>query len=180
MNRGRGRTASRIIGRRERASSAPGRPQSAGALVYRSGDEAIEVLLVHPGGPYWRSRNRGWWQIPKGLIEPGEEAETAARREAEEELGVTLAGPFEPLGRVRQAGGKWVEAFATRQDIDPRQVASNTFTIEWPRGSGRQQSFPEIDEARWFTLAEAVDWMLPSQLPFLQLLSDRLQEQSAG
>ena len=160
--------------------TAPTPPHSAGVLVYRHLAGTIEVLLAHPGGPYWKSRNRGWWQIPKGLAEPGEAMETAARREAEEELGIELAGPLEPLGRIRQAGGKWVEGFALEQDIDPGQVASNTFTIEWPRGSGRQQAFPEVDEVRWFTLAEASQWMLPSQQPFLDRLTEALRDKSQG
>jgi predicted NUDIX family NTP pyrophosphohydrolase len=160
--------------------SASVRPHSAGALIYRCTGEAVEVLLVHPGGPFWRSRNRGWWQIPKGMVDPGEADEMAARREAEEELGIALKGRLEPLGAIRQAGGKWVEAFATAQDIDPGQIASNTFTIEWPRGSGRQQAFPEIDEARWFSLAEAGDWMLPSQHPLLERLADLLRNPPRG
>ena len=101
--------------------------------------------------------------------------EGAARREAEEELGIALTGRFEPLGTVKQAGGKWVEGFATEQDIEPGRIASNTFTMEWPRGSGREHSFPEIDEARWFTLDEAGEWMLPSQRPFLERLTDLLR-----
>jgi predicted NUDIX family NTP pyrophosphohydrolase len=149
-------------------------------LIYRRAGEAIEVLLVHPGGPFWRSRQRGWWQIPKGLIEPGEAIEPAARREAEEELGIALPGPLEPLGPIKQAGGKRVEGFATEQDVDPGHLASNTFTIEWPRGSGRHQAFPEVDEARWFTLADARDWMLPSQQPFLDRLAERLPDRSKG
>jgi predicted NUDIX family NTP pyrophosphohydrolase len=144
-------------------------------LIYRRAGETIEVLLVHPGGPYWRSRQRGWWQIPKGLVEPGEAIEAAARREAEEELGIPLTSPFERLGTIRQAGGKRVEGFATEEDIDIAKIASNTFTIEWPRGSGRQQAFPEVDEARWFSLAEAAEWMLPSQRPFLDLLTENLR-----
>lgn len=144
-------------------------------LIYRRAGESIEVLLVHPGGPYWRSRQRGWWQIPKGLVEPGEAIEAAARREAEEELGIPLTPPFERLGTIRQAGGKRVEGFATEEDIDIGEIASNTFTIEWPRGSGRQQAFPEVDEARWFSLAEAAEWMLPSQRPFLDLLTENLR-----
>ena len=168
------------IGRKARGTRPQGssQPDSAGALIYRCDGAAAEVLLVHPGGPFWRSRNKGWWQIPKGLIGPDEASEAAARREAGEELGITLVGRLDPLGTIRQAGGKWVSAFAIPQDIDPGKVASNTFTMEWPPGSGVQQAFPEVDEARWFTLAEAHEWMLPSQRPFLERLADLLEGRS--
>ncbi|OWQ90648.1 NUDIX domain-containing protein [Sphingopyxis witflariensis] len=148
--------------------------QSAGILLYRRSGGALQVLLVHPGGPFWRRRDRGAWQIPKGLIAPGESAEDAARREAQEELGVALEGPLAALGQLRQAGGKMVEAFALEQDIDAAAIVSNRFELEWPPESGRSQFFPEVDAARWFTLAEADTTMLSSQRPFLDRLSERL------
>ncbi|MBN9506808.1 MAG: NUDIX domain-containing protein [Altererythrobacter sp.] len=131
---------------------------------------ALEVLLVHPGGPYWQRKDRGAWQIPKGEIEPGEDPETAARRETEEELGVALAGALRPLGDVRQAGGKWVTAFTLEQDLDPAAIRSNMFEIEWPPRSGTLQSFPEVSAARWLAVEEARRIMLPSQCPFLYRL----------
>ena len=128
------------------------------------------MLLVHPGGPYWQKRDAGAWQIPKGRIEAGEDAASAGRREAEEELGIVLAGTPVPLARIRQAGGKWVEAFALEQDIDASAVHSNLFELEWPPRSGRIQSFPEVDAARWLSIAEARAAILKSQEPLLDAL----------
>lgn len=151
-------------------------PHSAGVLIYRLTKGRREVLLVHPGGPYWRNRDRGAWQLPKGLIEPDEEPEAAARREAEEELGIRLEGKLLPLGSVRQKSGKVVEGFALEHDLDPTSLTGNTFPLEWPPRSGRIQSFPEIDAARWFALSEAAEWMLPSQTPFLERLATLLHQ----
>lgn len=132
------------------------------------------MLLIHPGGPYWLRKDRGAWQIPKGGLEAGEAPEAAALREVEEELGVRLAGPLQPLGEIRQAGGKWVTAFAVEHDLDPDAIVSNRFEMEWPPRSGRMQSFPEVSAARWLTLEEARIVMLPSQLPLLDPLADLL------
>jgi predicted NUDIX family NTP pyrophosphohydrolase len=145
-------------------------PRSAGVLPYKRGKNGLAVLLVHPGGPYWRRKDKGAWQIPKGMIEEGEDPESAARREAEEELGVRLTAALQPLGELRQAGGKRVEAFAVEQEIDTAAVTSISFEMEWPPRSGRVQSFPEVDAARWFDLAEAAEQMLLSQRPFLERL----------
>jgi predicted NUDIX family NTP pyrophosphohydrolase len=145
-------------------------PRSAGVLPYKRGKNGLAVLLVHPGGPYWRRKDKGAWQIPKGMIEEGEDPESAARREAEEELGVRLTAALQPLGELRQAGGKRVEAFAVEQEIDTAAVTSMSFEMEWPPRSGRMQSFPEVDAARWFDLAEAAEQMLLSQRPFLERL----------
>ncbi len=142
---------------------------SAGVLIYRRAPE-LQVLLVHPGGPYWMRKDRGAWQIPKGLIEADEDPETAARREAGEELGIELAGMLQPLGDIRQSGGKRVTAFATEQELDQAAIESNLFEMEWPPRSGRMQSFPEVGAARWMTLDEAREMMLPSQLPLLDRL----------
>lgn len=131
-------------------------------------------MLVHPGGPYWRGRDRAAWQIPKGEIAAGENAEAAALREAQEELGIPLQATLVPLGQLRQAGGKIVEGFALEQDLDATAVVSNRFEIEWPPRSGLYQSFPEIDAARWFTAAEAAAMILPSQQPFVDRLADYL------
>jgi predicted NUDIX family NTP pyrophosphohydrolase len=144
--------------------------RSAGVLLWRRSGEAIEVLLVHPGGPWWRNRDQGAWQIPKGLIEPGEEPAAAARREAEEELGIALAGEPVALASIRQKAGKTVEAYALEQDLDAAAVRSNTFEMEWPPRSGAMASFPEIDAARWFSLEAAAPAMLESQRPLLEAL----------
>lgn len=144
---------------------------SAGILFYRRGAEGIAVLLVHPGGPLWWRKDAGAWQIPKGLIEPGETPEAAARREVGEELGVVVQAPLVALGEIRQAGGKRVTAFAAEQAIDADAIASASFTIEWPPRSGRIQAFPEVDAARWMPLAEAESCILPSQQPLLARLA---------
>jgi predicted NUDIX family NTP pyrophosphohydrolase len=143
---------------------------SAGILMWRRGAGGTEVLLGHFGGPVWAKRDAGAWAIPKGLVAPGEELEACARREFEEELGVRPEGALTPLGRIRQKGGKWVEAFALEGNVDAGAIVSNIFTMEWPPKSGRFQSYPEIDRAAWFTLAEAREKILPSQLPILGLL----------
>jgi predicted NUDIX family NTP pyrophosphohydrolase len=128
------------------------------------------LLLAHFGGPYWARKDAGAWSIPKGLIERGETPEQAARREFAEELGTAPAGPLVALPPLRQKGGKWVDAFAIEGDFDPADLASNSFTMEWPRGSGRLQSFPEVDQVRWFKPAEAAEMILPSQSPLLEAL----------
>lgn len=150
--------------------------RSAGALFYRQIEGRPEVLLVHPGGPFWRKRDTGAWQIPKGMVMAGEDAETAARREVAEELGVAIREALVPLGSIRQAGGKIVEAFAVRQDLDADAITSNSFELEWPPKSGQIQSFPEVDAARWLTISAARGAILPSQEPLL----DRLERLLAG
>ncbi len=140
---------------------------SAGILMWRRREGHKEVLLAHFGGPYWAKRDAGAWAIPKGLVEPGEDAAACARREFEEELGTRPEGELVPLGRIRQQGGKWVEAFALEGELDPAGIVSNAFTLEWPPRSGRQRVYPEVDRARWFTLAEARAKILPSQRPIL-------------
>jgi predicted NUDIX family NTP pyrophosphohydrolase len=148
-------------------------PLSAGVLLFRDRDGATEVLLIRPGGPYWSNRDTGAWMIPKGGVEPGEAPAEAALREFEEETGMRLTVVPFPLARVRQAGGKWVEAFAAEGDFDCSTLNSNMFEVEWPPRSGRRQSFPEVVEARWMTFAEARAMMLPSQLPLLDALEDK-------
>jgi predicted NUDIX family NTP pyrophosphohydrolase len=141
---------------------------SAGVLLYRRAGAELQVLLVHPGGPFWRNRDNGAWMIPKGGIEPGESAEEAARREFQEELGAPLTAELVPLCRIRQTGGKWVEAFACEGDFDAERLVSNQFEMEWPPRSGRSISVPEVDAAQWYGLDEARQKMLPSQLPILE------------
>lgn len=145
-------------------------PPSAGILMWRCGAAgAVEVLLGHFGGPLWAKRDAGAWTIPKGQIEAGETPAQAARREFAEELGTMPEGPLVPLGRIRQKGGKWVEAFALEGDLDAGAIVSNRFTLEWPPKSGRFASHPEIDRAAWFALAEARARILPSQAQILDL-----------
>lgn len=144
---------------------------SAGILMYRLPADGPQVLLAHPGGPLWRRRDEGAWMLPKGELLPGEDAATAARREFAEELGMPASGPLQPLGRLRQRGGKWVEAFALEGDFEPGRLRSNLFELEWPPHSGRRASFPEIDRVAWFTLAQARVKILPSQA----VLLDRLE-----
>lgn len=143
---------------------------SAGILMWRQGASGREVLLGHFGGPFWAKRDAGAWAIPKGLVEPGESPEQAARREFAEELGTRPEGALVPLGRIRQKGGKQVEAFALEGELDAGAIVSNMIEIEWPPKSGRVQPWPEIDRARWFGLAEARAMILPSQLPLLDAL----------
>lgn len=152
--------------------------QSAGLLLYRrvpgevAGDTAhVEVLLVHPGGPFWARKDAGAWSIPKGEYLDGDDPAATAVREFTEELGSPPPdGEDVALGEVRQTGGKHVVAWAREGDFDVATVRSNTFELEWPRGSGRVQEFPEVDRAAWFTLTEATDKLLASQRPFLDTL----------
>ena len=148
---------------------------SAGILLYRRHGGRLEVLLVHPGGPFWRNRDEGAWMIPKGALEGGEDSAACALREFEEELGTRPVGVPRPLCRIRQKGGKWVEAFALEGDLDSAAIVSNRFEIEYPAGSGRMQSYPEVDRAQWFDLDEARRRMLPSQLPILDALEEGLE-----
>lgn len=158
------------------AGKGPLSKESAGLLVYRLHDAEPEVLLVHPGGPFWKRREDGAWSIPKGEIEQGEAAIDVALREFREELGQEApAGDLVPLGSVRQAGGKVVHAWAVPGDIDPASVRSNAFEIEWPPRSGRKQSFPEVDKAGWFDLPTARRLLLDAQRTFLDRLIQRIR-----
>ncbi|PUZ25961.1 NUDIX hydrolase [Chitinophaga parva] len=147
---------------------------SAGILLYRYQAHMLEVLLVHPGGPFWARRDAGAWSIPKGEYEDNEDPETAARREFEEETGQPLTGKLLPLTPVRQKAGKIVQAYACEGQLDVNKIRPNTFSIEWPARSGRQQSFPEIDKAAWYTLAAAREKLLPAQLPLLDELAQKV------
>ncbi|MGE0814308.1 MAG: NUDIX domain-containing protein [Vicinamibacterales bacterium] len=143
---------------------------SAGILLYRGRGAALEVLLVHPGGPFWAGRDAGAWTLPKGRPEPGEDLLTAARREFAEETGAAANGPAAPLGQITQAGGKVVHAWAVEGDMDPAALVSNTARIEWPAGTGRWLEVPEVDRAAWFDLAEAGRRINPAQRAFLAAL----------
>ena len=138
--------------------------------MYRGTDDGIDVLLVHPGGPFWRNRDLGARSVPKGELDKGEDAETAARREFEEELGLEASGPLQSLGQVRQRAGKTVLGYAMEGDLDVNSIRSNDVAIEWPPRSGRTTHFPEIDRAAWFGLPLAREKILASQRPFLDRL----------
>lgn len=141
---------------------------SAGLIMVRRVSGALELLLVHPGGPYFRNKDDGAWTIPKGLVNPGEELLAAACREFEEETGVPArAATFAPLGHVRQKGGKVVHAWAFAGNCDPVAIRSNTFEVEWPPRSGRRQIFPEVDRAGFFDPETARRKLLPAQAPFV-------------
>jgi predicted NUDIX family NTP pyrophosphohydrolase len=146
--------------------------RSAGLILFRRLAGEIQVLLVHPGGPYFARKDAGAWSIPKGEYTHGEDPEAVALREFEEETGVRPPGHLLALGEVRQAGGKEVTAFTLEGDLDPDTLRSNLFAMEWPPRSGRLQSFPEVDRAGWFSLAEARIKILPAQAPLLDRLSE--------
>lgn len=145
--------------------------QSAGLLLYRVTDDGVEVLLGHPGGPFWARKDDGAWSIPKGEYPPDEDPWTAARREFREEIGFDAPdGPRHQLPPVRQSGGKVVTAFAVRGDLDVTAHVSNTFELEWPKGSGRIREFPEVDRVAWLAVDVARSKVLKSQLPLLDAL----------
>jgi len=148
---------------------------SAGLLLFREQAGELQVLLVHPGGPFWAKKDDGAWSIPKGEITAGEDPLAAARREFEEELGAAVTGEFIALDSVKQPGGKLVHAWAIRANFDPSRLKSNTFSMEWPPRSGRRQEFPEVDRAEWFGLEAARRKILPGQTGLLEQLSTRLQ-----
>jgi predicted NUDIX family NTP pyrophosphohydrolase len=150
--------------------------RSAGILVCRVREGVLEVLLVHPGGPFWARKDNGAWSIPKGEYADGEESEAAARREFAEETGWTIEGGLEQLGEVRQKAGKAVTAFAVEGDFDPATLQSNSFEMEWPPKSGKLASFPEIDRAGWFSLTDAREKMIEGQ----RALLDRLEARMSG
>jgi predicted NUDIX family NTP pyrophosphohydrolase len=143
---------------------------SAGILLYRKTGPGIEVLLVHPGGPFWAKKDNGAWSIPKGLLDAGEDLEAAARREFAEETGQHVDVPLLLLGRFKQPSGKVVIAFAAEGVFDPAQLRSNTFELEWPPRSGRKILVPEADRAEWFDPGEARRKLLRGQIPILDAL----------
>jgi predicted NUDIX family NTP pyrophosphohydrolase len=142
-------------------------------LLFRETLSHLEVLLVHPGGPFWAKKDEGSWSIPKGEFEENEDPLTAAVREFEEETGFAVAGSPIPLEPLRQPSGKVVYAWAMKEDLDPVRLKSNTFSMEWPPKSGRQQGFPEIDRAEWFTIELAIQKILKGQAGFLTQLQEK-------
>ncbi len=151
--------------------------QSAGILFYRIKNNIPEVLLVHPGGPFWSKKDMGAWSIPKGEPEENEEMLDAAKREVEEETGIKAEGKFIGLAPVKQKGGKMVFAWALENDIDVSQIKSNEFEMEWPPRSGKKQSFPEIDKAEWFNIESAKQKIIEGQIPLLRELELKLNKE---
>jgi predicted NUDIX family NTP pyrophosphohydrolase len=149
--------------------------RSAGILLFRRAGGQVEVLLGHMGGPFWQRKDAGAWSVPKGEYEPEEDPVAAARREFEEELGLPVpAGELIELGDVRQTGGKVVTVWAVEGDLDPDDVVPGTFAMEWPKGSGRLQEFPEVDRVAWLGLDEAREKLVTTQRAFLDRLAERL------
>jgi predicted NUDIX family NTP pyrophosphohydrolase len=143
---------------------------SAGILLFRRRPAGIEVMLVHPGGPFWAKKDLGAWSIAKGLADEGEDLLAAAKREFLEETGVAVEGEFLDLGAHKQSGGKTIVAWACEDDFDPTLLKSNTFTLEWPPRSGRMAQFPEVDRAAWFSIDEALEKINKGQKPILVAL----------
>ena len=150
------------------------RKKSAGILLYHFHNNVAEVLLVHPGGPFWVNKNLGAWSIPKGEFDETENPLEAARREVKEETGIIVKGEFIELTPVKQKGGKMIYAWAQQKDINPSQIKSNNFEIECPPKSGKNKSFPEIDKAAWFTMEEARKKIVSGQAPLLNELETKL------
>jgi predicted NUDIX family NTP pyrophosphohydrolase len=144
--------------------------RSAGILMYRRPDAGLELLLVHPGGPFWARKDLGAWSIPKGEYSESEDALAVAKRELEEETGARVQGDFLSLGELVQPGRKIVSAWAVEGDFDPSDLKSNLFEMEWPPKSGRKQSFPEVDRAQWFSPADARQKILKGQSEFITRL----------
>ncbi len=154
---------------------------SAGLLLYRSLDGVVEVLIGHPGGPFWARKDEGAWSIPKGEYTEGEDPWTVAQREFEEELGKPPpAGPRVDFAPLKQPSGKVITAFAVRGDLDLAGTESNTFELEWPKGSGRVREFPEIDRAEWFSVAQARSKLLKGQRPLLDQLLAAVEDDEPG
>jgi predicted NUDIX family NTP pyrophosphohydrolase len=152
---------------------------SAGILMYHVRDGRLQVLLAHPGGPFWRKKDAGAWSIPKGEVDEGEDDAAAARREFEEELGTRPDGDLIALGEVRQRSGKRVQAFALEGNLDADAARSMTFEMEWPPHSGRMATFPEVDRAAWFELDAARDKLIVGQRPLLDRLVEHLGRKGA-
>lgn len=147
--------------------------QSAGLLIYRKHRNALEVFLVHPGGPFWKNKDTGSWSIPKGEFDEDENPLQAAIREFFEETGKIVSGKFLKLNPIKQKSGKTVFAWAVEKDIDASDIASNTFEIEWPPHSGKLNKFPEIDKASWFLISEAKKKINLAQIAFLTELENK-------
>lgn len=143
---------------------------SAGILLFRFRNEKLEVMLVHPGGPFWAKKDIGAWSIPKGLFEENENPMDAAKRELKEETGFEVDGEFIELGELQQPSKKIIHAWALEKDLDETKIMSNTFTLEWPKNSGRVQEYPEVDKAGWFDIEQANEKILKGQIGFINKL----------
>jgi len=148
--------------------------RSAGIVAFRRAAATIELLLIHPGGPFWAKKDAGSWSIPKGLYQDGEDALVAAKREFAEETGFVPVGPFIELGAFRQPSGKTISAWAIENDFDVSAFKSNTFSMEWPPRSGHMEEFPEADRSQWFGVAEARRKITKGQVPIVDALERRL------
>jgi len=151
--------------------------QSAGILLYRIKNKVLEVLLVHPGGPYWKNKDAGSWTIPKGEFTDQDDPLEEAKREFREELGFKFEGSVIKLSPIKQKGGKMVYAWASEGDIDPLKIKSNMFEIEWPPKSGKNQKFPEVDKAEWFEVKEAMQKINQAQVPFIDELIKKINRE---
>jgi predicted NUDIX family NTP pyrophosphohydrolase len=153
---------------------------SAGVLLFRKRPAGVQVMLVHPGGPFWTKKDEGAWSLPKGLAEEDEDLIAAARREFFEETGAALSGELIDLGAHKQAGGKTIVAWGCEADFDPALLKSNTFTIEWPPRSGKMAEFPEVDRAGWYSIDEALKKASKGQRPIIAALAGKLGEDEPG
>jgi predicted NUDIX family NTP pyrophosphohydrolase len=149
--------------------------KSAGILLYRIKNKSLEVLLVHPGGPFWKNKDQGAWSIPKGEFDDDEKPLDAAIRELKEETGVALKDEFIELTPVKQKSGKLVYAYAKEHDLDPSEIKSNEFEMEWPPKSGKKKMFPEIDKAEWFDAKAAKEKIIAAQSLFIEELTQKLK-----
>jgi predicted NUDIX family NTP pyrophosphohydrolase len=148
--------------------------KSAGIIFYRYHHNALEIFLVHPGGPYWAKKDNGVWSIPKGEFEEYENPLVAAKREVEEETGIKVSGNLLELNPVKQKGGKTIYAWAQGRNIETGEIKSNTFDLEWPPKSGEKKAFPEIDKAAWFTIGEVEKKIIAGQVPLIEELKTKL------
>ncbi|MFO8051177.1 MAG: NUDIX domain-containing protein [Thermoplasmatota archaeon] len=153
---------------------------SAGILLFRYEEEGLRILLVHPGGPFWKRRDEGSWSIPKGLLEEDEDPLHAARREFREETGHKVEGAPIELGEIRQPGGKVVHAWAVEEELDTENIESNTFRMEWPKNSGNVKEFPEVDRAEWFDVETAKMKILKGQKVLIDRLLDKVRSSQKG
>jgi predicted NUDIX family NTP pyrophosphohydrolase len=153
---------------------------SAGILLFRKAPAGLQVMLVHPGGPFWAKKDLGAWSIPKGLADEAEDLIEAAKREFLEETGAAVEGEFIDLGAHKQPGGKTVVAFACEGDFDPASLSSNMFSLEWPPRSGKTAEFPEVDRAAWHTIDEALERVHKGQRPIIAALIEQLDAEARG
>ena len=153
---------------------------SAGILLFRRRPAGVEVMLVHPGGPFWAKKDLGAWSIPKGLINEGEDRLAAAKREFLEETGMAIEGECLDLGQHKQPGGKTIAAFAHEGEFDPASLLSNTCSMEWPPRSGRIAEFPEVDKAAWHSIGEATEKVTKGQRPIIAALTEKLRAKALG